>query len=75
MYETKINIFPKGFKKRFLGKFFCVFSKKIIKLIKNIFLKIQCVPKIFEWFCSIVEDTLCIAEKSLMASPTLRTKT
>ena len=38
MYETKINIFPKGFKKRFLGKFFCVFSKKNYKICKkNIF--------------------------------------
>ena len=38
MYETKINIFTKGFKKRFLGKFFCVFSKKNYKICKkNIF--------------------------------------
>ena len=38
MYETKINIFPKGFKKRFLGNFFCVFSKKNYKICKkNIF--------------------------------------
>ena len=41
MYETKINIFTKGFKKRFLGKFFRVFSKKkYIKFVKKIFLKI-----------------------------------
>ena len=38
MYETKINIFPKGFKKRFLGNFFCVFSKKNYRICKkNIF--------------------------------------
>ena len=38
MYETKINIFTKGFKKRFLGKFFCVFSKNFYKICrKNIF--------------------------------------
>ena len=40
MYETKINIFPKGFKKRFLGKFFRVFFLKMIKFVKKIFLKI-----------------------------------
>ena len=39
MYETKINIFPKGFKKRFLGNFFCIFSKKFYKICKKFFFK------------------------------------
>ena len=38
MYETKINIFTKGFKKRFIGSFFSYFWKKKSKICrKNIF--------------------------------------
>ena len=40
MYETKINIFTKGLKKRFLGNFFVFFQKKYIRFVKKIFLKI-----------------------------------
>ena len=58
MYETKINIFPKGFKKRFLGKFFCVFSKKNYKICKKNIFKNSYIYK----FDNILIDSLILSK-------------
>ena len=58
MYETKINIFPKGFKKRFLGKFFCVFSKKIDKICKKNIFKNSYIYK----FDNVLIDSLILSK-------------
>ena len=39
MYETKINIYTKGFKKRFSISFFVFFQKKNYKICKKLFFK------------------------------------
>ena len=58
MYETKINIFTKGFKKRFLGKFFRVFSKKNYKICKKNIFKNSYINK----FDNILIDSLILSK-------------
>ena len=58
MYKTKINTFTKGFKNRFLGKFFWIFSKKFYKICKKNIFKNSYIYK----FDNVLIDSLILSK-------------